>query len=274
MRLRRLGWVGVELEAGGHTVVIDHLLGPGIFSAFFGEPRDELIAPEPGRALAALLTHLHRDHADVAAVERAVVSGGTILRPARKRVESALDEVATGDAEAALAASALQVRPCAPGDALEIGPFAITVLPASDGLGSPQVSWLIEAESQSILHAGDTLWHGGWWDVAVAHGPIDVAFLPANGVEVDYPQWQPAVSVPAVMTPEQAVEAARALQARTLVPIHYNRTFEHPDYYRPIADAGRRIEKLAVHRGIQVRFLEPGQWVDAGLGAVLGEPAA
>jgi L-ascorbate metabolism protein UlaG (beta-lactamase superfamily) len=79
------------------------------------------------------------------------------------------------------------------------------------------------------VHAGDMLWHGGWWDVGAAHGPVDFAFLPANGVEVDYPHLQPAVNIPAVMTPEQAVEAARALKARTLVPIHYNRTFEHAD---------------------------------------------
>jgi L-ascorbate metabolism protein UlaG (beta-lactamase superfamily) len=153
------------------------------------------------------------------------------------------------------------VRSCLPGDVVEIAPFTITALPASDGLGSPQVSWLIKADSHSVLHAGDTLWHGGWWDVAPAHGPIDVACLPANGVEVNYPQWQPAVDVPAVMTPEQAVEAARALQARVLVPIHYNRTFEHPDYYRPARDAVERIQELAARHELEVWFLEPGEWV-------------
>jgi len=263
VRLRRLGWAGLELEAHGQSVVIDHVLDPGIFSAFLGEPRDELIAPEPGRALAALLTHLHRDHADVTAIERAVRSGGSILRPVRKRVESPLDELATGEAEAALAASDLDVRLCAPDDVVEIGPFTITALPASDGLGSPQVSWLIKTDSHAVLHAGDTLWHGGWWDVALTHGPIDVACLPANGVEVNYPQWQPAVTVPAVMTPEQAVEAARALQARALVPIHYNRTFEHSYYYRPIANAGARIQEFAARHNLEVWFLEPGDWVAA-----------
>ena len=262
MRLRRLGWAGLELEAGGQSIVVDHVLDPGLFGAFMGEPRDEFVAPEPGGALAALLTHLHRDHADVTAIERAVASGGSILRPARKPVESELDEFATGEAEAALAATELEVRSCAPGEAFEIGPFEITALPASDGLGSPQVSWLVKADSQVVLHGGDTLWHGGWWDVAVAHGPIDRAFLPANGAEIDYPQWQPAVGVSAVMTPEQAVEAARALQARSLVPIHYNRTFEHPVHYRPVDDARKRILSVAGPRGVEVSFLEPGQWVE------------
>jgi L-ascorbate metabolism protein UlaG (beta-lactamase superfamily) len=263
MRLRRLGWAGLELEAEGDSIVVDHVLDPGIFSAFFGEPRDELVAPAPGRALAALITHLHRDHADVPAIERAVAGGGSVLRPAPKRAGSPLDEFATGDAEAALAASDLDVRPCAPGDSLEVGPFTVVVLPASDGLGSPQVSWLIKADEQAVLHAGDTLWHGGWWDVPLVHGPVDHAFLPANGAEVAFPQWQPAASVPAVMTPEQAVEAARALRARSLVPIHYNRTFEHADYYRPVANARERLLSVAAPRGIEVAFLEPGDWVDA-----------
>jgi L-ascorbate metabolism protein UlaG (beta-lactamase superfamily) len=267
VRLRRLGWAGLELETDGQSVVIDHVVDTGLLSAIFGDPRDELISPEPGRARAALLTHLHRDHADVAAIEAALAGDGIVLRPARKRAESPLDEAATGEAEAALAASRLRVYPCEPGDVFEIGPFAITALPASDGLGSPQVSWLVKADSQTVLHAGDTLWHGGWWDVVAGHGPVDLAFLPANGAEIAFPQWQPAATVPAVMTPEQAVDAARALQARSLVPIHYNRTFEHPDYYRPVADARERLEDLAGRRGIAIRFLEPGDWVDAGLAA-------
>jgi len=121
----------------------------------------------------------------------------------------------------------------------------VTATFASDGLGSPQVSWLIKADGQNVFHGGDTLWHGAWWDVALAHGPIDIACLPANGVEVNFPNLQPRVAVPAVMTPEQAVEAACALQARLMVPIHYNRTFEHPEHYRPVADARTQINGLA-----------------------------
>jgi L-ascorbate metabolism protein UlaG (beta-lactamase superfamily) len=250
----------VELEANGEHLLVDHLLDPGVMAAFFGQDRDELIAPDPGSARAALVTHLHRDHADVAAIERGLGAGGLVLRPVVPLVASELDEIATGEAESAFAESPLDVRQCAVGDSHQVGSFSVTATFASDGLGSPQVSWLVRADGQTVLHAGDTLWHGSWWDVALAHGPIDVACLPANGVEVDYPRFQPPVAVPAAMTPEQAVEAARAVGARVLIPIHYNRTFEHDRYYRPMPDAREQIEIFAAKRDVNVLFAEPGEW--------------
>lgn len=262
LRLRRLGWAGVELEAQGEHVVVDHLLDPGTFAFFFGDERDALITPEPRGARAALITHMHRDHADVSAIARALSSDGVVLRPERRALESKFDEIATGEAEAALASSSLHVRECRIGETVALGPLTVTATFASDGLGSPQVSWLIEADGQKVLHAGDTLWHGAWWDVALVHGPIDVACLPANGVEVSYPHLQPPVTVPAVMTPDQAVQAAHALQARLMVPIHYNRTFEHPDYYRPVANAHEQVDAFAQKFGTNIRFLEPGEWHD------------
>ncbi|MEO7197497.1 MAG: MBL fold metallo-hydrolase [Solirubrobacterales bacterium] len=264
MRVRRLGWAGIELEAEGESIVIDHLLDPGLLSAFLADDRDEFIAPAAASASAALVTHLHRDHTDVAAIERALGPKGIVLRPERKAVESRMDEMATGESDASFGAGPLEVRTCAPGDAHQIGPFAITALPASDGLGSPQVSWVVAAGEVTAVHCGDTLWHGAWWDAALAHGPIDLAFLPANGVEIAYPGWDPAASVPAVMGPTEAVEAARALRAGLLIPIHFNRTFEHPDYYRPQHDVEGRIRELALQREVPVRFLEPGDWIDAG----------
>jgi L-ascorbate metabolism protein UlaG (beta-lactamase superfamily) len=260
MRWRRLGWAGLEVQADGASIVVDHLLDPGIFKHFFSDERDALITPEPGRAIGALLTHLHRDHADIPAIESALVEAGVLLRPPRKPVETELEQFATGEAETALAGSPLKTRVCEPGDAVQVGPFSITALFASDGIGSPQVSWLIEAQGRKLLHAGDTLWHGAWWDIAAAHGPVDLAFLPGNGAEINYPQWQPPVPVPAVMTPEQAVEAAHALQARTLVPIHYNRTFEHDLYYRPAAEAEQRIQSLSEQRAVDIHFADPGNW--------------
>ena len=57
------------LEADGATVVIDPLADAGAVFAWMGEgaadiPVPEIVAPSPGAAVAGLVTHLHRDHAD------------------------------------------------------------------------------------------------------------------------------------------------------------------------------------------------------------------
>lgn len=260
MRLRRLGWAGIELESQGERLVVDMLVDPGMFAGFMGEPRDELIEPEPG-VRAALLTHLHRDHADVETIRRVLADDGVVLRPEPAEVTE-LDEVPLGESEAALATGELTVRALEPGDTVELGPFAVTAVDAVDGLGSPQVSWVVRADGEAILHGGDTLWHGRWWHIARQQGPIDVACLPANGVALDYPQYQPAVDVPAALTPEQAVQAARALGARALCPIHYNSTFDCPPFYRPVADPEGLLRAASEKYETPLAMLRPGEWCE------------
>ncbi len=77
MRLRRLGWAGVELEHSGQTLVID-LLGDA--SPLFS---DEKFPPasRPGETAAALVTHLHSDHADPVAIRKALADGAPVYRP-------------------------------------------------------------------------------------------------------------------------------------------------------------------------------------------------
>ena len=72
MRIRWLGWAGVEIEAQGERVVIDPLQDAAAVFAWLGEraraiPLPEVVPAQPG-AIAGLLTHLHRDHADAAAL--------------------------------------------------------------------------------------------------------------------------------------------------------------------------------------------------------------
>lgn len=263
MRMRRLGWAGIELEAGGERIVIDAIADAGpIFSHFLGPEAEPLVRPDAGSASAALLTHLHRDHADAAAVDDAAADGAPVLRPASV-LRTEWDRWVTGDIERELLETGRPQVACAPWEARAVGPFRVTALPAVDGLGSPQVSWLVEADGARVLHAGDTLWHGSWWAIAQAAGPIDAACLPANGAQVAYPHLQPAVDgVPAVMTPEQAIQAGRALGAATVVPIHDVRMFEHDEYYRPEPDARRRLTAAGAQSGVDVRLIDPGVWIE------------
>ena len=100
-----------------------------------------------------------------------------------------------------------------PNESFGLGEFTVTALPAVDGFGEDQVSWVVETADKRIIHFGDTLWHGYWWYFAKTFGPFDVAFLPINGAVTRFPNMQPS-EIPACLTPAQTVAAGSILGAK------------------------------------------------------------
>src|SRR6476661_2815421 len=84
MDLRWLGWAGAELTVGDNTLVIDPLEDAAAVFSYL-EPDPARPVPEVVRAragaVAGLLTHLHRDHADAAALTAALAPGAPVLEP-------------------------------------------------------------------------------------------------------------------------------------------------------------------------------------------------
>ncbi|MCW2951248.1 MAG: hypothetical protein JWQ48_418 [Conexibacter sp.] len=177
MHVRWLGWAGVELEHEGETVVIDPLADPaGTFAAFGDAARDvELPSVTPaaaGRAVAGLVSHLHRDHADAGALAAAIAPGAAVHHP----TPTEEGNLALAQADYELGEAKLARRAVAAWASVTVGPFTCIALPAVDGLGDPQVSWLVEAGGSRVLHLGDTVFHGRWWQMARRAGPFDVVF--------------------------------------------------------------------------------------------------
>jgi L-ascorbate metabolism protein UlaG (beta-lactamase superfamily) len=266
MRIRRLGWAGVEIEADGATVVIDPLADPGQVFAALGDRAaetelPEVVAPEsPGAAVAGLVSHLHRDHTDAEALAAALSPGAAVHEPAWPGGED-VENLALAQANAELEQAGLARRQVEVWERGEAGPFSFTALPAVDGLGDPQVSWLVEADGQRVLHLGDTIFHGYWWRMARRHGPFDVVLTPINGPAVDFPHLQPPSPLTAAMEPEQAALAGELLGARTVVPMHYD-GFGIDPWYRPAADPTARFEAAVEGRPYEVRMLEPGEGIE------------
>jgi L-ascorbate metabolism protein UlaG (beta-lactamase superfamily) len=268
MRVRWLGWAGVEIEADGAALVIDPLADPGATFAALGEDalgRVELptvLAPRSsGAAVAGLVSHLHRDHTDAGALAAALAPGATVHEPVWPGGGDA-ENLALAQANSELERAGLRRRPVTEWEQAEAGPFTITALPAVDGLGDPQVSWLVEADGQRALHLGDTIFHGYWWRMARRHGPFDVILAPINGAAVDFPHLQPPSPLAAAMEPEQAALAGELLRAQTLIPIHYD-GFAIDPWYRPVADPRVRFEAAAAERSYATRILEPGETFEA-----------
>lgn len=258
MRIRWLGWAGIEVEEQGERVVVDPLDDPAAVFGWLGErgagiPLPELIPPSPG-AVAALVTHLHRDHADAAALTAALRPDGVVHEPSGYG-GAGTEQLAIAQADHEIAACGLTRRATAPWASVTAGPFTLTALPAVDGTGDPQVSWLIEAGGKRVLHLGDTMFHGWWWRISERFGAPDAVFAPINGARVMFPHRRPASPLPIVMDPEQASLAADLLRAERLVPIHYG-GYELTGLYEPVPDALTRMMDVS-DRGIALQLGEP-----------------
>jgi L-ascorbate metabolism protein UlaG (beta-lactamase superfamily) len=262
MRIRWLGWAGVEIEAEGERLVIDPLADPGATFAPLGDrasavPLPEVVAANRGRSVAGLVTHLHRDHADAAALAAALADGAPIYEPRWPDGED-VENLALMQADTELRAAGLERQRAAEWERFEAGPFRLVALPAVDGLGDPQLAWLVEAEGRRVLHLGDTVFHGYWWRVAQRHGPFDLVLTPINGAVVRFPHRRPASPLPAALDPEQAALAGELLGAKLVVPIHYG-GYDVEPWYRPVERGLERFEIAARERPYEMRVLRPGE---------------
>ena len=195
MKVRWLGWAGVEVEAEGATVVIDPLADPAATFAALGDRAagvelPAVVEPEGREAVAGLVTHLHRDHTDAAALAEALAPDASVHEP-RWPGGGDFENLGLIEANAELEKSGLRRTTAEIWQSFEAGPFTLTALPSVDGLGDPQVSWLVEAEGQRVLHLGDTVFHGHWWRMTKRHGPFDLVLAPINGARVNFPHLQP-----------------------------------------------------------------------------------
>ncbi len=268
MKIRRLGWAGIEVEQNGQSVVVDHVIGWKSIEPYIGPPRTPLLPTgNPGVAAAAFVTHLHTDHTDAEALSAALSEDAPLYRPPVMEGEP-LETGGVAVAEMELAEAGIDQVTMHEWESVEAGPFLATAVPAVDGFGDPQVSWVLEADGKRIIHAGDTIFHGSWWLFKMRFGPFDAAFLPVNGALTSFPHRQPASKLEASLTPEQAVAAARILGARRLVPIHYDGIHQPPLYEQTanivprLEDAASEaddLELLVMEEGAVLEILPQGQ---------------
>lgn len=257
MRLRYLGWAGVEIDHDGHTLFIDYIKDTYLLTI-----SEDFPSPlRPGAATAALVTHLHGDHADPAAIVAAIAKGAPVFRP-EPNPGSGEDLLFTAETEARFRAAGLEPIVVQPWEEHQVGPFRIIAAPAVDGLGDPQRTWIVECGGERILHAGDTMFHAYWWQIGRTVGPIDVAFLPINGPVLELPHLQPPSPFHAAMLPEEAAVAASMLRARLAVPIHY-RLIHNPPHYIEAPNAVERFSDKAKELGVTPFIATSGEWFSA-----------
>lgn len=241
LRIQRLAWAGVRLQLDSGSVFLDPLLDGNVWEQTLPDPLVPFGEIAGNRWV--LVSHRHPDHCDPVAIRSALGAEGTLVYPA---------------AGGAPAVDGVKARAAALYEPQLLGDFTATAVPASDGYGDPQSSWVVSAGGRRIIHCGDTLWHGAWWHIGRQYGPFDAAFLPINGARFG---WRKPVSdVPGVMSAEQAVAAAVVLGARMIVPIHYG--VAGADGYQEDPDALVHLATHAARRDMAVQVVAPGDWVE------------
>lgn len=240
LRAQRLAWAGVRLQLDKATLFLDPLVDPEVWGSALKDPLIPVAVEDGDRYV--LATHRHPDHCDPVAIRQALGASGTLLMAATA------GSPISGDFRTRLAPLY---------EPQVLGDFTATAVPAADGYGDAQVSWVVSGGGRRIIHCGDTLWHGSWWQIGRQYGPFDAAFLPINGARF---AWRkPASEISAVMTPEQAVAAAVVLGARQIVPIHYG--VDGAEGYSELPGVEALLIEAAARRGIGVEVLRPGDWL-------------
>ena len=237
LQVERLNWAGVKLTGNDTTVFIDAIAAEGLQ----GEAQESGVAVDADtRRRYALVTHPHNDHFDVELLQRVLGDRGYVV---------AHESMATY-----IASRGFRVIPVSTWQPVERGGFSFLPVPAADGFGDEQVSWIVSFGERRFIHAGDTLWHGQLGLIGRQYGPFDAAFLPINGVRV---QTEPPTQTPATMTPSQAVDAALLLRAERLVPIHYGGSA--PPFYVETDAPLSSLEVAAADRGIRIAAIGQGE---------------
>jgi len=242
----RVTWLGhatLLLEVGGARLLTDPLL------------RDRVAhlrrhAPAPPRELTAgidavLISHLHRDHLDVASLRR-------LDRSVRVLVP-------TGAARVLRRAGFGNTTELAVGEEVRVGGAAVVAVPAvHDGHRHPlapsaDAIGFVVAGAHRLYFAGDTDLFDG---MAEASGALDVALLPVWG-------WGPSLG-PGHMDPLAAARAAALLRPRVAVPIHWGTFFpvglarrRGDVLVEPPREFARHAAELAP--GVEVRILAAGE---------------
>lgn len=238
MRIQRLDWAGIKIEIDKTTLFVD--------ATSYPQQRDMKFQVDT-EFRHALITHHHTDHFDPEALRTVFDKRSRLFC-----YEGSLPWIDIRDIRGQSA------KLHEPVDVSRwMGDFVAIPVPAVDGFGHPQVSWVIRGGGKTIIHCGDTLWHGYWQDIANAYGPFDVAFLPINGARINQGQIKDT-GIPAVLTPEQAVVAGKLLRAVKVCPIHYGRPGEN---YFETPDPEGNFLRFARERKVNTVLLKTGQFL-------------
>jgi L-ascorbate metabolism protein UlaG (beta-lactamase superfamily) len=252
MEIQKLTWASVLIRSKEISILIDPLGAPikqqeRPLAARLGEPLEPVISLKGiERPSVVLVTHIHPDHFDYQSIHENYGDNIPIYVP----MESSGYVKKLGFRN---------VTGVFLNEEFELNHIKCTASYSVDGYGTPQVSWVVNDGIHTLIHCGDTQWHGHWWKMEQQFGPIHIACLPVNGPILNVSGLKTQSHLPACLTPEEAIEASNILGTAYLVPIHF-KTFNNPPYYCETDDVEGRLLNRASELDVKVKFLKGNEF--------------
>jgi L-ascorbate metabolism protein UlaG (beta-lactamase superfamily) len=232
----------VLIDVGGTRLLTDPFLRNRL-----GPLRRHGAAPAPATTAAldaVLISHLHRDHADLGSLRRLGREVPLLVPP--------------GSREFFGHRGFRSVTELAPGDSSRVGRLTVTAVEAHHAGGGRRFAkearaiGFLARGPRSVYFAGDTDYFDGMADLDLA---LDLALLPVWG-------WGPSLGA-GHLDPAAAARAAAAISPRLAVPIHWGTLYPFGlDRFRgdrlrlPGREFAERLHELAPQ--IETRVLSPG----------------
>ncbi|MEM2908001.1 MAG: metal-dependent hydrolase [Candidatus Hadarchaeales archaeon] len=216
--IRWLGHSAFEISNGGRVMLIDPFLT--------GNPKAAVSAREIRKADVVCVTHDHHDHLgdSIELCRRLKATFVGIYELGVYAQERGIDDVIAMNM----------------GATVEVKGFKISMVPAfhSASRGAP-VGFVVESGGVKIYHAGDTALFGDMQGIGRLYSP-DIALLPIGGYYT--------------MGPVEAVEAAKFISPKVVIPMHY---LTFPVLEQSADEFARLLAEKAPH--IRAVVLEPGE---------------
>jgi L-ascorbate metabolism protein UlaG (beta-lactamase superfamily) len=230
MRITVIGHSSVLLESAGTRLLTDPYFGTFGHIAYSRVTPPAVARSEMGALDGVLVSHGHWDHTD-RRFFRALDAGVPVLVPSGTSLLLRLKGVR----------NAVSVKPW---QSLRIGELAVTAVPASHLART--VGFVIQNLGSCVYFAGDTF-HRPFMAEIGRRFKIDVALMPVT-----------TYRIPMTMGERGAVEAARDLDATTIIPIHLGVRPRSPllrtrqsagGFARRLCEAGMRAEVVSLAVG-------------------------
>jgi len=202
----------VHVGHSTHLISIAHvtfLTDPWFYDPAFGalaHVRGPAVAPEDVGALdVVLVTHDHADHADMRALDRL-----------DKRARAIVATADLASRMRALGFADVAVLP--PWEELRVGAASVTAVPALHDVY--EIGFVLRGAGRCVYFAGDSRLHPDLPAIAERFSPT-AAILPVDGTRI-------RTGGRHVMTPDDAVSAARTLGVSLAIPSHAEARFSDP----------------------------------------------